>query len=87
MNPALAQTSELASQRTMPPARVLRAYVTEAKYESLRMLRAPAFAATQMPIWRNWRKWPASKLCQPRFFHPIALLSVDFFIETIGHRL
>jgi ABC-2 type transport system permease protein len=29
---------------TMPRARVWRAYVTEAKYESLRMLRAPAFA-------------------------------------------
>ena len=29
----------------MPLERVARAYFTEAKYESLRMLRAPAFAA------------------------------------------
>lgn len=32
------------SSATMPPGRVLRAYALEAKYESLRMLRAPAFA-------------------------------------------
>src|SRR5437868_5022898 len=46
MNPAVAQieTSETAARTAMPPNRVLRAYVIEAKYESLRMLRSPAFA-------------------------------------------
>jgi ABC-2 type transport system permease protein len=38
MIPALASAN-------MPSGRVLRAYAVEAKYESLRMLRAPAFAA------------------------------------------
>lgn len=46
MNPALAPTenADLAPIAAMPLSRVLRAYVIEAKYESLRMLRAPAFA-------------------------------------------
>lgn len=46
MNTALAQmeTSDMVRQTAMPPGRVLRAYAVEAKYESLRMLRAPAFA-------------------------------------------
>jgi len=34
----------LARRQAMPPCRVLRAYALEAKYESLRMLRTPAFA-------------------------------------------
>ncbi len=47
MNPALAQTKTPAAARpaVMPLSRLLRAYAVEAKYESLRMLRAPAFAA------------------------------------------
>lgn len=47
MNPAPAPSaiSGPARATAMPPGRVLRAYVIEAKYESLRMLRAPAFAA------------------------------------------
>ena len=32
------------TRAVMPFARLLRAYLTEAKYESVRMLRAPAFA-------------------------------------------
>lgn len=46
MNATLAQTetSETVRSRTMPWGRTLRAYALEAKYESLRMLRAPAFA-------------------------------------------
>jgi ABC-2 type transport system permease protein len=38
-------TAELVHGTTMPARRVLRAYAVEAKYESLRMLRTPAFAA------------------------------------------
>ena len=47
MNPVLAvsENPDLAPATAMPLGRVLRAYVIEAKYESLRMLRAPAFAA------------------------------------------
>ena len=47
MNPALAvsENPDLAPATAMPLERMLRAYVIEAKYESLRMLRAPAFAA------------------------------------------
>src|SRR5580658_8581016 len=47
MNPALAvsENPDLAPASAMTFGRVLRAYVIEAKYESLRMLRAPAFAA------------------------------------------
>jgi len=46
MTPSLAQaeTSGLVRDTAMPARRVLRAYALEAKYESLRMLRAPAFA-------------------------------------------
>ncbi len=46
MNPALArsETSDPVRTTAMSPRRVLRAYAVEAKYESLRMLRAPAFA-------------------------------------------
>lgn len=46
MTPALAQTKSLdsAPHSAMPLRRLLRAYAVEAKYESLRMLRAPAFA-------------------------------------------
>ena len=45
MNATVAPTHiEHALPRTMPAARTLRAYVLEARYESLRMLRAPAFA-------------------------------------------
>ncbi|HEX4807569.1 MAG TPA: ABC transporter permease [Bryobacteraceae bacterium] len=46
MNPALTdmETSAPAPNVTMPLRRVLRAYAIEAKYESLRMLRAPGFA-------------------------------------------
>lgn len=35
---------DLTGRATMPPRRLLRAYLTEAKYETLRMLRTPAFA-------------------------------------------
>src|SRR4029077_6918301 len=35
---------ELQRASTMPLARLFRAYLTEAKYESIRALRAPAFA-------------------------------------------
>jgi ABC-2 type transport system permease protein len=46
MNTAVAPTETFngTGSSTMPPGRVLRAYAIEAKYESLRMLRAPAFA-------------------------------------------
>jgi ABC-2 type transport system permease protein len=46
MNPTLTRTqlSKLEQESAMPLRRVLRAYSIEAKYESLRMLRAPAFA-------------------------------------------
>jgi ABC-2 type transport system permease protein len=45
MNATLTQTRiELAAPRKMPRGRTLRVYVLEAKYESLRMLRTPAFA-------------------------------------------
>jgi ABC-2 type transport system permease protein len=46
MNPpvALAENSGWANATAMPLSRVLRAYAVEAKYESLRMLRAPGFA-------------------------------------------
>jgi ABC-2 type transport system permease protein len=46
MNTTLAQTGTSGSlpNGTMPRLRTLRAYALEAKYESLRMLRAPAFA-------------------------------------------
>jgi hypothetical protein len=46
MNPVLAKTttSNLIDSTAMPFGRVLRAYAVEAKYESLRMLRTPAFA-------------------------------------------
>lgn len=46
MNPAYAQTQaaeNLTGGATMPLGRVIRAYLVEAKYESLRMLRAPGF--------------------------------------------
>ena len=39
-----AETAATAAVRTMPRRRLWRAYAVEAKYESLRMLRAPAFA-------------------------------------------
>jgi ABC-2 type transport system permease protein len=41
---ALQFDSELTRSTAMPASRVLRAYLTEAKYESVRMLRTPAFA-------------------------------------------
>jgi ABC-2 type transport system permease protein len=44
MSSATMEVSTLVPDTTMPSARILRAYVTEAKYESLRALRAPAFA-------------------------------------------
>ncbi len=46
MTPSLTQmeTSDLVRETSMPLVRVVRAYVMEAKYESLRMLRAAAFA-------------------------------------------
>lgn len=44
MNSTCVQDFELPARRTMPAGRALRAYVLEAKYESLRMLRTPAFA-------------------------------------------
>lgn len=46
MNASLTQTETSGSLRsnTMPRMRTFRAYALEAKYESLRMLRAPAFA-------------------------------------------
>ena len=37
--------TEWTGEATMPASRTLRAYLTEAKYESLRMLRTPSFAA------------------------------------------
>jgi ABC-2 type transport system permease protein len=46
MNPAIAPTLPAATASAgaiMPASRVLRAYLIEAKYESLRMLRSPAF--------------------------------------------
>ena len=42
--PAESRAVEKTAARTMPGRRVWRAYAIEAKYESLRMLRAPAFA-------------------------------------------
>jgi ABC-2 type transport system permease protein len=36
--------AEFSAGAAMPPARLLRAYFTEAKYETVRMLRTPAFA-------------------------------------------
>ena len=47
MNPVLApiETSEAVGSKAMPSGRVLRAYAVEAKYESLRMMRTPAFLA------------------------------------------
>jgi ABC-2 type transport system permease protein len=48
MNPVTAipqpHAAGFASGAVMPSGRILRAYVVEAKYESLRMLRTPAFA-------------------------------------------
>ena len=38
-------SSELPGGAVMPASRLLNAYLTEAKYESVRMLRAPAFDA------------------------------------------
>jgi ABC-2 type transport system permease protein len=38
------RTNELTRSTTMPAGRLLRAYLTEAKYETVRMLRNPAFA-------------------------------------------
>ena len=40
---ALKVAAGLPRSSAMPPGRVLRAYLTEAKYECLRMLRAPSF--------------------------------------------
>lgn len=37
-------SNELTRSTTMPAGRLLRAYLTEAKYETVRMLRTPAFA-------------------------------------------
>jgi len=47
MNPAVAdiEATQPARGTAMPSSRVVRAYAVEAKYESLRMLRAPGFAA------------------------------------------
>ena len=45
MNATFLETGGALTQRTaMPAGRMLRAYLTEAKYESVRMLRTPAFA-------------------------------------------
>jgi ABC-2 type transport system permease protein len=41
---ALGADREVARKTTMPTSRLVRAYLMEAKYETLRMLRAPAFA-------------------------------------------
>ncbi|MGH9629236.1 MAG: ABC transporter permease, partial [Bryobacteraceae bacterium] len=55
MNTPASATSEeltrvLAGEKKMPPGRVLRAYFMEARYESLRMLRAPAFAGPVLSL-------------------------------------
>ena len=85
MNPALAQTktSDVVSSPAMPLSRLLRAYAIEAKYESLRMLRAPAFAgpflalpAGSLPavrsaaIRRGYRQGPQSRRSSSSWVSP-----------------
>lgn len=45
-----AMTFEPARAAVMPPGRVWRAYIAEARYETVRMLRAPAFSAVFLSI-------------------------------------